>query len=86
MIYKLNLSKGESIRIDEEDLEVIKKNIKASLIQVKQGIFNPSFMISIVPQPDEKEFVEKVRIEKTRNGDVRIVEEGRLSAIKKLLG
>ncbi len=54
MIYDLLLSKGSVIKIDEEDLQVIKDNIGSSLIKLKQGIFNPSFMVTIVPthQPD----------------------------------
>ena len=50
------MSKGPSIRIDEDDLVKIKANIGESLIAVKQGIINPSFMISIIPtnEPDTK--------------------------------
>jgi hypothetical protein len=56
MIYTVEMSKGPSIRIDEDDLVKIKANINESLIAVKQGIINPSFMISIIPtnEPDTK--------------------------------
>lgn len=43
------MSKGEKIKIDEEDLVKIKENLSANLIKVKQGIINPSFMVMIVP-------------------------------------
>ncbi len=55
MIYEIIMSKGEKIRIDEDDLKKVKNNLSASLIQVKQGIINPSFMVMIVPtnEPDK---------------------------------
>lgn len=56
------MSRGPSIKIDEEDLVKIKENIGESLIAVKQGIINPSFMISIIPT-DEKEVQIKSKIE-----------------------
>ncbi len=54
MIYDLILSKGHTIKIDEEDLAKIQVNISSNLIRVKQGIFNPSFMVMITPtnEPD----------------------------------
>lgn len=58
MIYMINMSKGKDIKIDEEDLQKLKDNIKAPLIQLKQGIINPSFMISIVPT-EEKDVIQK---------------------------
>jgi len=58
MIYKLVLSKGDDIKLDEEDLEKIQNNIAEKLIRIKQGIFNPSFMISIIPT-DENEFTKR---------------------------
>jgi len=57
-MYELNMSKGSNIRIDEEDLKKIRENISANLIQVKQAIINPSFLISIVPI-EEKEVITK---------------------------
>jgi len=54
MIYKIVMSKGEEVKIDEDDLVKIKANIGESLIQIKQGIINPSFMIAIIPT-DEQE-------------------------------
>ena len=62
MIYQIEMSRGPSIKIDEEDLVKIKENIGESLIAVKQGIINPSFMISIIPT-DEKEVQIKSKIE-----------------------
>ena len=58
MIYKIHMSRGDDIKIDEEDLAKLKENIAEKLIALKQGIINPSFMISITPT-SEKEFVEK---------------------------
>ena len=62
MIYKIVMSKGDEIKIDEDDLVKIKANIGESLIQIKQGIINPSFMIAIIPT-DEKENRLKTLIE-----------------------
>jgi hypothetical protein len=59
MIYQIEMSRGPSIKIDEEDLAKIKANIGESLISVKQGIINPSFMISIIPTDDEDTKIEK---------------------------
>lgn len=53
MIYNIEMSKGPSIKIDEEDLVHIQKNIAQALIRVKQGIINPSFMISIIPTEEK---------------------------------
>jgi len=65
------MSKGKEIYIDEEDLAKIKDNIKASLIQVKNAIINPSFMISITPH-EEVDIVRRPIIERD-NGVARIV-------------
>ena len=54
MIYEIQMSRGPSIKIDEDDLVKIKKNIGESLIQIKQGIINPSFMIAIIPTDEEE--------------------------------
>jgi hypothetical protein len=61
-IYLINMSKGKDIRIDDEDLVKIEGNLSASLIRIKQGIINPSFMISITPT-EEEEFRIKPKIE-----------------------
>ena len=58
MIYEIHMSKGQNIKIDEEDLKKIKDNISENLIIIKQGIINPSFMVSITPTK-EKDFIEK---------------------------
>lgn len=62
MIYQIEMSKGPSIKIDDDDLAKIRANIGESLIAVKQGIINPSFMISIIPT-DEKDVVIKQKVE-----------------------
>lgn len=65
------MSKGNDIKIDEEDLAKITENIAAKLIRIKQGIINPSFMISITPT-DEKEAIIRPKIE-IRNGTPTVV-------------
>jgi len=60
MIYEIQMSKGPSIKIDEDDLVKIKENIGESLIQIKQGIINPSFMIAIIPTDEEETRVKKL--------------------------
>lgn len=62
MIYLVNMSKGESIKIDEEDLIKLQENMSAPLIRVKQAIINPSFMVSITPT-EEKEFFNRRKIQ-----------------------
>lgn len=79
MIYQIVMSKGDSIKIDEEDLAKIEQNIGASLIRVKQAIINPSFMISIYPT-EEKEFTTKPTISVV-NGVAQIVGEEKVKAL-----
>lgn len=62
MIYEVIMSKGEKIKIDEEDLVKIKENLSANLIRVKQGIINPSFMVMIVPT-NEADVISKPIVE-----------------------
>jgi len=62
MIYLVEMSRGANIKIDEADLAHIQKNIDQSLIRVKQGIINPSFMVSIIPT-NEKDVEIKNKIE-----------------------
>ena len=69
MIYIVNLSKGDQIKIDEEDLQNITRNIKAPLIRVKQGIINPSFMISIIPT-DEKDVKTQIKVVLQEDGKI----------------
>lgn len=71
MIYKISMSKGDAIFIDEEDLTKIQENIKAPLIRIKNAIINPSFMISITPH-EERDFISKPIIEK-ENGVAKII-------------
>lgn len=61
MIYKINMSKGGDIKIDEQDLIHLQQNLSAPLIRLKQAIINPSFMISIVPT-DEEDIIEKPQL------------------------
>lgn len=71
MIYLAEMSRGANIKIDEEDLTHIQKNISQALIRVKQGIINPSFMISIIPT-EEKEFIVKTKLV-IENGAAKVV-------------
>lgn len=56
MIYEAIMSKGDKIKIDEEDLQKLQENIKAPFIRVKQAIINPSFLVMIIPtnEPETK--------------------------------
>lgn len=73
MIYEINMSKGQNIKIDEDDLTHIEKNLRAPLIRVKQAIINPSFMVSITPT-DEQEFTVRKKVVE-ENGVAKIVGE-----------
>jgi len=70
MIYKIIMSRGEAIKIDEEDLRKLTDNIGEKLVRLKQGIINPSFMISIVPTDEED--VLKIPIIDTTSGVAKI--------------
>ena len=90
MIYLINMSKGESIKIDEDDLVKIQENLSAPLIRVKQAIINPSFMISITPSENEQDLVTRKKVV-LENGVAKIVGEeqvktlaDKMSANKKL--
>lgn len=73
MIYEVIMSKGEKIKIDEEDLVKIKENLSANLIRVKQGIINPSFMVMIVPTNEEDTAIRQ-RVE-LRDGKAVVVKD-----------
>jgi len=79
MIYEIKMSKGDNIKIDEEDLQKIQNNIGASLIRVKQAILNPSFMVCITPT-DEKEFITKPKIE-VQDGIAKIIGEEKVDLL-----
>ena len=80
MIYIVNMSKGKDIRIDEEDLVKIEGNLSASLIRIKQGIINPSFMISITPT-DEEDFRVKPKM-KLVDGVARVIGMERINVLE----
>ena len=47
--YLVQLSRGRDIQADEDELEIITKAIQTgSPAKLRQGIFNPSFFVSIV--------------------------------------
>ena len=81
MIYIINMSKGDNIKIDELDLNHIQENLSAPLIRVKQAIINPSFMISITPT-NEEEFKIKPII-KLENGMAKIIGEEKINTLAK---
>jgi hypothetical protein len=78
------MSKGDNIKIDEDDLQKLTLNIDAKLIRLKQAIINPSFMISITPT-DEKEFYVERKVE-LRDGKAFVIEEEKVRSIKDLMG
>lgn len=47
MIYKLQLSNKESISITEQEYEKFKNNVNSNFIEFKEGLVNPSFVVSI---------------------------------------
>ncbi len=79
MIYLINMSKGGDIKIDEEDLEKIQKNIGAGLIRVKQAIINPSFMVSITPTKEDEFFVKP--IVKIEDGIAKVIGEEKIARL-----
>jgi len=73
-MYEINMSQGQKIKIDNEDLEHIQKNMKSSLIRVKQGIINPSFIVSIIPT-NEQEMKQNRHVIFNKNGNPILIEE-----------
>lgn len=74
------MSKGENIKIDDEDLVKIQENLSAPLIRVKQAIINPSFMVSITPSEDEDDIVTRKKVI-VENGVAKIVGEEKVKAL-----
>lgn len=72
--YLVNLSKGEPVQIDEEELAKVVQALQAGSIAIlKQGIINPSYVISITPDTQRiREWLEDVNKyndeEKRKNG------------------
>lgn len=67
--YKLMLSNGVQIKADEDELDKVKEAIKTgSWGKVRQGMFNPSFLISIVEDTDRLEALDEAnaRLENSR--------------------
>lgn len=79
MIYLIQMSKGENIKIDEQDLKHLQENLSAPLIRIKQAIINPSFMISIIPT-EENEFLTKPKIVE-ENGIAKIIGEEKINTL-----
>jgi len=79
MIYEIQMSKGSTIKIDEQDLHHLQDNLSAPLIRVKQAIINPSFMVSIFPT-EEKEFIIKPKIE-IESGIAKVVGEEKIRVL-----
>lgn len=48
MMYKIQLSNKDSISISEQEFEKFKANISSNFIEFKNGIVNPSFVMSVV--------------------------------------
>lgn len=79
MIYEIQMSKGPSIKIDDDDLQKIQENIKAPLVRVKQGIINPSFMVSIIPTEEREYLIDKKVI--VTDGVAKIIEGEKRKAL-----
>lgn len=73
------MSKGQNIKIDEQDLKKIKENMSENFIVVKQAIINPSFIVSITPT-EEKEFATKPKVE-IDNGIAKIVGQEKIATL-----
>lgn len=53
MIYKIILSTGDPIKVNKEELESVLAGINSgNPVKVNQGIFNPSFFVSIQEERD----------------------------------
>lgn len=67
--YLIELSNKRNISIDAEELPKVLEGIKSgNPVIVKQGIFNPSFFVSIVK--DEKRITEVFEENKMRKFDI----------------
>ncbi|MFA6314950.1 MAG: hypothetical protein WC648_01090 [Candidatus Paceibacterota bacterium] len=54
--YLIQMSRGIPIPIDAEELQKVLQGIQTkSPVIVKQGIFNPSFFVSIIEDSDRKQ-------------------------------
>jgi len=61
--YKVYLSSGEPVTIDEDDLIKIEQNLSTgNLIRLKKGIINPSFVVLIIPTRKEEDIEEENRV------------------------
>ena len=49
------MSVGDAVKIDADELDKLVSGFGRGLIAVKQGIINPSFMVSVVPDKDRIE-------------------------------
>lgn len=56
--YKVNLSKGDPIPVDAEELPDVLQAIKSGMpCRVKRGVFNPSYYVSIT---EDRERVDEI--------------------------
>lgn len=54
--FKVVMSKGDPIKIDEEEIDGVLEGLnKGSVIIVKRGIINPSYLVSIEQDKDRME-------------------------------
>jgi hypothetical protein len=54
MIYELHTSTGQTVRIDDEDLNKIAENTDQFMVKVKQGIIRPPFISVIIPTGEDE--------------------------------
>lgn len=72
MRYKVIMSTGEPIEIDAEEIEkVLNAANRKALVMCKQGLINPSHLVSIVPGKDPYEGSNIPRSEQEPQGPLR---------------
>ena len=53
--YKIKLSNGADIPIDEDEVEIVVAGIQSGrVVRVRQGIFNPSFFVAMIIDEQRK--------------------------------
>ena len=81
--YKIVLSNKEEFEIDETEFNKVLAGLNSgSFVKIKQGIFNPSFVVMVVPIKKETEKVIKGRIDEKTGKFVADVYEEKLPLIE----
>ena len=62
--YKIILSNGGSLQIDEDEVEKVVAGIRTGRpVKVRQGMFNPSFWVCTVEDKDRMQYARTERIQ-----------------------